>query len=98
MVTDEFLVVTVCLYLTLVALSRAKHGLYILGNAQNLTSRSPMWRAIIEELEARQELGEGLPVACNRHPETKAVISKPGQLPRFAPDGKHRVRRLYHLC
>jgi hypothetical protein len=73
--------------LSSVALSRAKHGLYIIGNAQNLSSRSPMWRTVIEELETRQELGEGIPVACNRHPETTVVISKPGELPRFAPDG-----------
>jgi hypothetical protein len=70
-----------------VALSRAKQGLYILGNAQNLSSRSPMWKSVIEELEAANAVGDGLPVACHQHPDDIHFIRQPGELPRFAPDG-----------
>ncbi|KAH9931167.1 P-loop containing nucleoside triphosphate hydrolase protein [Epithele typhae] len=56
-----------------VALSRAREGMYILGNASNLSSRSDMWHTIIDELRQRDCLGEAFPV--------------PGQLPRIAPDG-----------
>ncbi|TFY62891.1 hypothetical protein EVJ58_g3578 [Rhodofomes roseus] len=39
---------------TNVALSRAREGLYILGNAADLKSRSEMWDDVISELEKRQ--------------------------------------------
>ncbi|OAX35179.1 hypothetical protein K503DRAFT_868436 [Rhizopogon vinicolor AM-OR11-026] len=70
-----------------VALSRAREGLFIFGNAANLASRSPMWQRIIDELETNEALGPALPVACHRHPETLEYVSKPGQLPQLAPDG-----------
>ncbi len=71
-----------------VALSRAREGMYILGNATNLSSRSKMWREVVEELRKRDCLGSALPVACQRHPQKVEFVSKPGQLPRIAPDGK----------
>lgn len=71
----------------LVALSRAREGLFIFGNAANLSSKSRMWQKIIEELEANEALGSALPVACHRHAETLEYVSVPGQLPQIAPDG-----------
>ncbi|KAG8218136.1 P-loop containing nucleoside triphosphate hydrolase protein [Butyriboletus roseoflavus] len=86
-----------------VALSRAREGLYIFGNADNLSSRSRMWRSIIEELDAQDALGKGLPVACHRHPERVEYISRPGQLSRIAPDGGcmeqcDTLLKCGHLC
>ncbi|KAG2361405.1 hypothetical protein BDR07DRAFT_1472123 [Suillus spraguei] len=72
---------------TNVALSRAREGLFVLGNATNLSSKSRMWRRIIEELEINEALGPALPIACHRHPETLEYIREPGQLPQIAPDG-----------
>ena len=71
----------------LVALSRAREGLFIFGNAENLSSKSYMWQRIIKELEDNEALGIALPIACHRHPETLEYIHTPGQLPHFAPDG-----------
>jgi hypothetical protein len=70
-----------------VALSRAREGLFIFGNAANLSSRSRMWHQVIEELETNEALGPALPIACHRHPETLEYVSVPGQLPQIAPDG-----------
>ncbi|KAJ7497553.1 hypothetical protein FB451DRAFT_1211927 [Mycena latifolia] len=72
---------------TNVALSRAKEGLFILGNATQLASRSRMWRSVIEQLENMDCLGNAFPVSCHRHPETVQLVSQPGKLPLFAPDG-----------
>ncbi|KAI6119903.1 hypothetical protein EDD16DRAFT_1579433 [Pisolithus croceorrhizus] len=72
---------------TNVALSRAREGLYIFGNADNLSSQSEMWRSIVEELQANDSLGTALPVACFRHPTKLHHVSQPGQLPQIAPDG-----------
>ena len=70
-----------------VALSRAREGLYIFGHAQNLSSRSPMWRKIVEELEEKGLIGPALPIACYRHSDVVKYVSEPGQLPQMAPDG-----------
>ncbi|EPQ57199.1 P-loop containing nucleoside triphosphate hydrolase protein [Gloeophyllum trabeum ATCC 11539] len=72
---------------TNVALSRAKEGLFILGNAQNLSARSKMWRSVLSELDDNGAVGAGFPIACQRHPDRVEYVSKPGQLPRVAPDG-----------
>jgi len=71
----------------LVALSRAREGLFIFGNADNLSSRSKMWHSIIEELESIDCLGPALPIVCHRHPSRVEYISKPGILPQISPDG-----------
>ncbi len=73
---------------TNVAVSRAKHGMYILGNADQLaSSSSAMWRSIVTELEKTDTIGPALPIACYRHQEVK-LIDTPGQLEREAPDGE----------
>ena len=69
-----------------VALSRAKHGLYIMGNASNLF-KNPTWLTIINEMEKNGQIGFGFPVVCARHPEQIKLISEPGQLPKIAPLG-----------
>ncbi|KAF8656766.1 hypothetical protein AX16_002444 [Volvariella volvacea WC 439] len=73
---------------TNVALSRAKEGLYILGNAEQLrSSSSKMWRGVVDELANENFIGDAFPVACYRHPDTVNYINKPGQLRQLAPDG-----------
>ncbi|KAF8128159.1 hypothetical protein EV363DRAFT_1585143 [Boletus edulis] len=88
---------------TNVALSRAREGLYIFGNAENLSAKSKMWRTIIEELDAQDALGPALPVACHRHSDTVEYVSSPGQLSRIAPDGGcmeqcDTLLKCGHLC
>ncbi|KAH8107252.1 P-loop containing nucleoside triphosphate hydrolase protein [Cristinia sonorae] len=73
---------------TNVALSRAREGLYILGNGPDLTSRSKMWRSVLNDLEKDGCVGGGFPVVCAQHKDDVQYVSKPGQLPRIAPDGE----------
>lgn len=82
-----FLSLLPILVASVVALSRARKGLFILGNALNLASRSDMWRSIIDELEQNDAIGNAFPIACQRHPDTVEYVSEPGKLPRLAPDG-----------
>ncbi|EKM54252.1 uncharacterized protein PHACADRAFT_174761 [Phanerochaete carnosa HHB-10118-sp] len=72
---------------TNVALSRAREGLYILGNARDLRLRSSMWRSVLSILEESDCVGTFLPIACHRHQDQAEKVAKPGQLPRIAPDG-----------
>ncbi|KAH8997121.1 hypothetical protein EDB86DRAFT_926966 [Lactarius hatsudake] len=69
-----------------VALSRAKHGLYILGNASNLR-KNETWRTVLDEMEKEDQLCYGLPIVCPRHPKTRQLVTKPGQIPTHAPEG-----------
>jgi hypothetical protein len=69
-----------------VALSRAKHGLYIMGNASNLR-RNPTWCTILDEMEREGQIGFGFPIICLRHPDQVKLISEPGQLNKVAPLG-----------
>ncbi|KAL1748207.1 hypothetical protein HDZ31DRAFT_30258 [Schizophyllum fasciatum] len=74
-----------------VALSRAKHGQYILGNAANLRHNAT-WATILDEMEARGQLGHALPTVCPRHPNVTRDIDGPNQLPLEAPEGGCLVR------
>jgi hypothetical protein len=47
-----------------------------------------MWRSVIDELENEQAVGDAFPVVCHQHPEAIEYVSKPGVLPRIAPDGE----------
>ncbi|KAF8070666.1 hypothetical protein FPV67DRAFT_1488261 [Lyophyllum atratum] len=64
-----------------------KEGLFIFGNAPQLSARSHMWRGVIKNLEREECLGDAFPIACHQHPSDVKYISKPGQLQQFAPDG-----------
>ncbi|KAL1948599.1 hypothetical protein VTO73DRAFT_10405 [Trametes versicolor] len=69
-----------------VALSRAKHGLFILGNAANLR-KNGTWSTILDEMEDRGQMGTGFPIICPRHPDQTSFITKPGELSIVAPAG-----------
>jgi hypothetical protein len=72
---------------TNVALSRAKEGMFIFGEAPLLASRSHMWRSVIDELDSIGCIGPGIPISCQRHPEQTNLARKPGEIRQFAPDG-----------
>lgn len=75
-----------------VALSRAKHGMYIMGNAAQLASQSDMWATITHELSESGAIGDGWPIACARHPETRRYAKKPGDIQQLSPDGEWGIR------
>ncbi|GAA6005511.1 hypothetical protein JCM11491_003667 [Sporobolomyces phaffii] len=72
---------------TNVAVSRAKHGMYLFGDAQLLAEKSQMWKSIVGQLEEQDLVGSRLPVGCVNHPETAFAIDAPGKLPELAPEG-----------
>ncbi|XP_059164905.1 NFX1-type zinc finger-containing protein 1-like [Physella acuta] len=57
-----------------VALSRAKKGLFVIGNFDLLFKHSELWRKIIKTATEDGIIGEGLPVVCQNHPEIKQDI------------------------
>ncbi|NXG11509.1 ZNFX1 protein, partial [Sakesphorus luctuosus] len=57
-----------------VALSRAKKGLYCIGNMRML-GKVPLWSKIIHTLRERNHIGRSLMLCCQNHPETKTLVS-----------------------
>ncbi|QRV96757.1 Zinc finger, NF-X1-type [Ceratobasidium sp. AG-Ba] len=72
---------------TNVGLSRAKHGLYIFGNAPELARGSSMWATVLQELHANESIGTALPISCSQHPDYVQWVDQPGVIPVISPDG-----------
>nr|CAD7431768.1 unnamed protein product [Timema monikensis] len=58
-----------------VALSRAREGLYIIGNMDNLTERSSIWGEIKETLEKQEAIGTHLTLICQNHPDQVTLVA-----------------------
>ncbi|XP_053570366.1 NFX1-type zinc finger-containing protein 1 isoform X2 [Bombina bombina] len=58
-----------------VALSRAKKGLFCIGNMQ-LLSKVPLWSKINEMLKANGQIGKELKLQCQNHPNNVCYVSK----------------------
>lgn len=70
-----------------VLLSRAKHGMYIIGNSKTASHSVPMWAKITTMLKADENLGPQLELQCPRHPDTSISVSKPDDFATFSPEG-----------
>lgn len=68
-----------------VLLSRAKHGMYIIGNSSTC-SNVPMWAEVIDMLGARGQMGRSLELQCSRHPDTPIRVSEPDHFLLFSPE------------
>ncbi|KAL6887873.1 hypothetical protein GGI43DRAFT_417260 [Trichoderma evansii] len=68
-----------------VLLSRAKHGMYIIGNSSTY-SNVPMWEEVINMLSASSRIGKSIDLQCPRHPDTPIQVSKPDHFVIFSPE------------
>ncbi|XP_047485351.1 NFX1-type zinc finger-containing protein 1-like [Penaeus chinensis] len=73
-----------------VALSRAKHGLYITGNMSQLTAATRgenLWTKINEDLIRNKAIGSALTLRCENHPEHLTSVSSGDDLLEKCPEG-----------
>lgn len=70
-----------------VALTRARHGLYVFGNGDLLSQKSPMWNQVIQEFKECDGYGSALPIACYRHKHDVQWVQDATRLRQIAPDG-----------
>ncbi|CAN0280422.1 unnamed protein product [Lampetra fluviatilis] len=68
-----------------VALSRARIGFFIVGDAKML-SAVPLWKRVIGELHAGGRIGPALMLRCQNHPEREAAVVTAKDFAR-APEG-----------
>lgn len=85
-----------------VLLSRAQHGMYIIGNS-NTCKNVPMWADVIKRLQATSCLGKSLELQCPRHPDARLPVSCPDDFLRHSPESGCILpcdKRLYcgHSC
>ncbi|KAF8250326.1 P-loop containing nucleoside triphosphate hydrolase protein [Wilcoxina mikolae CBS 423.85] len=69
-----------------VLLSRAQHGMYIIGDAE--TSRPiDMWAKVLRMLEERGNIGRTLELKCPRHPDIPIHVACADDFTKLAPEG-----------
>jgi hypothetical protein len=85
-----------------VLLSRAKHGMYIIGNSDTYHN-VPMWEEVISMLSANGRIGKSFELKCSRHPDTPIRVSQPDHFLIFSPESGCNLscdKRLHcgHTC
>ncbi|PWY83340.1 P-loop containing nucleoside triphosphate hydrolase protein, partial [Aspergillus heteromorphus CBS 117.55] len=85
-----------------VLLSRAKHGMYIIGNSATAGDVA-MWRQVVDILKENDNFGARLELQCPRHLGLPIWVSQPDHFAQYSPEGgcnKRCVNRLRcgHAC
>ena len=86
-----------------VALSRAKMGMYVIGDFSMLRGKEvTKWPEILHEMEVKGFLGGALPLCCQNHPEEEALAKVPEDFLKFPEGGcqkkcRHRLP-CGHVC
>lgn len=57
----------------IVALSRARYGMYILGDAE-MFRQDDNWYKVLSKLEARGRVAQGMNLCCAKHPTDKSIV------------------------
>lgn len=70
-----------------VALSRAKHGLYITGNINLLCESSTLWQKIHNDLLSGENIDNALPLKCENHPDEEQKVSSGPEFFTKSPEG-----------
>lgn len=58
-----------------VALSRARKGLYCIGNFDCLAEKSVLWQKLMADLTAQQAIGNALEIFCQNHTDQKSLVN-----------------------
>jgi len=69
-----------------VALSRARQGMFIVGNGKMLSEKNDVWNAIIEVLKEHNCYGSEIVLQCQNHDDIKTTVSCAADF-KIVPDG-----------
>ena len=72
-----------------VLLSRAQHGMYVIGNARTFreSKKGGMWSQVLDVLHADGLVGRSLALVCSNHPDTVTEVSTPAEFATLCGDG-----------
>ncbi|KAK6441860.1 hypothetical protein LTR95_001915, partial [Oleoguttula sp. CCFEE 5521] len=68
-----------------VLLSRAKHGMLIIGNPETFAG-SQIWRDVIHMLDEEGNVGPAFELCCPRHPDTVLTVTMPDDFVIVSPE------------
>ncbi|XP_074644811.1 NFX1-type zinc finger-containing protein 1-like [Tubulanus polymorphus] len=74
-----------------VALSRAKWGMYCIGNFTSYAKESRLWEDLVYYLRQKGFLMRGFPLTCQKHPKHLPLVKSVGDF-RESPDGGCREK------
>jgi hypothetical protein len=86
-----------------VLLSRAQHGMYLIGNSETY-SNVAMWQKVIEILRAEDSIGDAIELCCPRHSDKILQVREPDDFMRLSPEGgcmeacAERLTECGHQC
>lgn len=88
-----------------VALSRAKIGLYVIGNfdfIQKHSHKCQIWKEIIIHMEVNESIGNGLPLICRNHKDVITLVMDPKDFDKVPEGGCSKTcgfrLNCGHLC
>ncbi|KAF4343606.1 NFX1-type zinc finger-containing protein [Fusarium beomiforme] len=86
-----------------VLLSRAQHGMYLIGNSETYLNR-PMWADVYNQLSQAGSVGNEIELCCPRHKDIKIICTEPEDFPIKSPEGgctlpcSRRLEPCGHQC
>ena len=69
-----------------VLLSRAQHGMYLIGNTDTYL-QIQMWARVHDMLQGTDSVGKALGLCCPRHTDTEIEVVQPEDFARLSPEG-----------
>ena len=69
-----------------VLLSRAQHGMYLIGNTDTYSTQG-MWGDVLGMLRETDSVGKAFGLCCPRHTTTAIEVSQPEDFARMSPEG-----------
>ena len=70
-----------------VALSRAKKGLFVIGNLKQIATKSSLWKRILRTAIKERVTGVSLKLVCVNHKEHVTYVSSHEDFERYVPEG-----------
>lgn len=85
-----------------VALSRARKGLFVIGNFELLCNESELWRYVVDVMKDNNSFGKCMVLQCGNHPENSAKVSRDSDFDQAPNGGCHLpcsfVLKCSHKC
>ncbi|RZC35374.1 AAA 11 domain containing protein, partial [Asbolus verrucosus] len=81
-----------------VALSRARNGLYVIGNMTQLCNASELWRKIKRTFEEQNAIGPELPLRCQVHTETVTYVKNSSDFLNIPEGGCNQICGANLVC
>lgn len=80
-----------------VALSRAKKGLYVIGNFNMFKAGNRRWADVVQKVKLAGQFGKSLPLYCQNHPNAEGIQAEDASDFTKSPDGGCQLKCDFRL-